>query len=312
MIKEYIDQLQKENREKLNAYDREMKELTQDLTDHERLLSNLQAKKQDDKNIFSPRSVNSGADEEIRRTMEEIDRLKQRMEYVRQMLESEVRNRDEYEKLAEEAAKEDARAKAVKEEESVGEAEAGARAEETKEDTHAREAEPGKHVKEVRDDASAGEAETEACTEAAVTEAHMKATKEDARAKAIKDDASAGEAEPGAHVKAGQEDAPAKATKKDTSAEKEEPGAHAEKVEPKTRTDQEKEPKDAGPENEVGKSTQELIDFLDSVYKKIQFSASLVNGNKNRCRSELRNVERMIKTYKENLQKPKNDPECFT
>ncbi len=48
--------------------------------------------------------------------------------------------------------------------------------------------------------------------------------------------------------------------------------------------------------------TQELLAFLNSSCKKIEYSLSLVSGNKNRCKSELRNLLQSMRSYIQKVQ----------
>ncbi|MCD8395582.1 MAG: hypothetical protein LUD12_00065 [Lachnospiraceae bacterium] len=49
-------------------------------------------------------------------------------------------------------------------------------------------------------------------------------------------------------------------------------------------------------------SLNDLNDFLSLIYKKIETSLALVNGNKNRCKTELRSAMTLIKDYAKKLE----------
>ncbi len=102
MIKEYIEKLQSENEEKINDLEQEMQELVNDLSCAERVIEEMRQEKCLDTNIFSPRAMNSRIDETISEKQEKIRELKQRMEYVAQMIEECMNIRLEYMKLHEE------------------------------------------------------------------------------------------------------------------------------------------------------------------------------------------------------------------
>lgn len=44
-------------------------------------------------------------------------------------------------------------------------------------------------------------------------------------------------------------------------------------------------------------SNEELTKFLELIYKKTETSLALMNGNKNRCKAELRSTLSLIKEY---------------
>ncbi|MCD8347215.1 MAG: hypothetical protein LUD16_04525, partial [Lachnospiraceae bacterium] len=44
-------------------------------------------------------------------------------------------------------------------------------------------------------------------------------------------------------------------------------------------------------------TTEDLIHFLNLIYKKTETSLALINGNKNRCKTELRSTLNLIKEY---------------
>lgn len=116
MLKEYIQNIQSENDRKIGSLEKEMNDLVSDLACAEKMMEELEREKKLDTNIFSPRAMNQKIDDNIVKKQEEIRQLKQRMEYVTQMIEDGLQNREEYRKLEEELSEEKNRS----EEESSG------------------------------------------------------------------------------------------------------------------------------------------------------------------------------------------------
>lgn len=106
MLKEYIQNLQSENDRKIGSLEKEMHGLVNDLSCAEKMMEELECEKKLDTNIFSPRAMNQKIDDNIAKKQEEIRQLKQRMEYVTQMIEDGLKNREEYRKLEEELSEE--------------------------------------------------------------------------------------------------------------------------------------------------------------------------------------------------------------
>ncbi len=86
---------------------------------------------------------------------------------------------------------------------------------------------------------------------------------------------------------------------KNAAAQEQEPAAASEQVSAE-ETGGEAREKCGRPEETRG---QELLDFLNTAGKKVETSLSLMSGNKNRCRSELRSLLQMIRSYKEKVEK---------
>ncbi len=172
MDKDSILRLQEDNKERLNSYNQEIQEMTDELAQAEQHLVHLQMEKQDDKNIFSPRVQDSSTDDQLHKTQDEIRRINQTLDFVRQLVESESRMKDICQELVLESE----------------------RSESYSEETTTKATEP--------------------------TDQHLASS---------------------------------------------------------------------------------FSDLLDSIYKKLEYSLSLISGNKNRCRSELKSVEHMIRDYQEKL-----------
>ena len=102
MVKEYIDQLQSENSKKLSELENQMKMQMDELENKRRQLEILQLEKNLDVNIFSPRSYDANAKEKISGLQNEMEQIKQEIEYTRELMETYVKKKSEYEDLLKE------------------------------------------------------------------------------------------------------------------------------------------------------------------------------------------------------------------
>ncbi len=102
MLREYIDQLEKENLEKQQSYEKEMQELEVSLSASEKSLEELQKGKANDLNVFSPRTHNSGSDIEISEKQSQIQQLIQRKDHLSEMIMETANHQEEYRALREE------------------------------------------------------------------------------------------------------------------------------------------------------------------------------------------------------------------
>ncbi|MCC8137957.1 MAG: hypothetical protein LIO76_07835 [Clostridiales bacterium] len=102
MLKDYVQHMQSENEKRLADLEEEMQELETDLSSAERMMEKMKQEKSVDTIIFSPRALNQKLDDEIIEKQEKIAQLKQRMEYVAQMIEEGINTREEYRRLEEE------------------------------------------------------------------------------------------------------------------------------------------------------------------------------------------------------------------
>ena len=99
MIKEYINELLNDNNEKLHKLEQQMKGLMDDLESATGWLDTLNAERNVDKNIFSPRSMNTDLKDKTEEAKNNINKIKQDIEYVRSFMETHIRKKEEYEKL---------------------------------------------------------------------------------------------------------------------------------------------------------------------------------------------------------------------
>ncbi|MCD7955242.1 MAG: hypothetical protein LUG93_05710 [Lachnospiraceae bacterium] len=99
MIKEFIIKMRDENEQKISSLECEMSELVRDLSLAEQLLEKMLREKKSDTYIFSPRTTDFQIDEKIRAKQTEIRELNQKIDYVRHMMEERLKNRDEFNNL---------------------------------------------------------------------------------------------------------------------------------------------------------------------------------------------------------------------
>lgn len=102
MLKEYINRLLEENNKKLNELEAQMKNLLNDLDCAKEWLDSLHAETNVDKNIFSPRVMDTDLDKKTENAQKDIEKTRQDIEYVRFFIEENVKKKLEYEKLLEE------------------------------------------------------------------------------------------------------------------------------------------------------------------------------------------------------------------
>ena len=99
MIKEYINELLLENDEKLNNLEQQLKSLMNDQDCAEKWLETLQSESNLDKNIFSPRAMDTDLKKKTEDARENINKTKQDIEYVKSFIETHLVKKQEYEKL---------------------------------------------------------------------------------------------------------------------------------------------------------------------------------------------------------------------
>lgn len=102
MVKEYINELLSENKEKLEKLDKRMKELLNDLDCAKKWLDTMYSETNTDKNIFSPRAIDTELDKKTKDAQDNIEKIRQEIDYTRSFIEENVKKKLEYEKLLEE------------------------------------------------------------------------------------------------------------------------------------------------------------------------------------------------------------------
>ncbi len=235
MLKEYIQGLQDENDKKISDLQREMQELTEDLTCSEHMMEELQREKRLDTNIFSPRAQNLKLDEHIAEKKEEIRQIKQKMEYVTKMIEENLHTREEYQKLEDEI--------------------------ENEKSSH----------EEIAD------IKSEMIRPADAEESNEEKNKyEDEDLNHLLDDS---------------------ITSESISGNSQQKMMFTEKEQTSNSNDL------AVDSENFCLNKEELQNFLNTLYQKTETSLAFLNGNKNRCRGELKNCLKMIKDFSQKLQK---------
>lgn len=99
MLKEYIDQLNDENNLELDKLEKQMKSLMEELSEASQWLEKLQIEKNVQTNIFSPRSMSEENDVKINQASDKVKSIKQHIESVRDLIETHIRKKYEYEQL---------------------------------------------------------------------------------------------------------------------------------------------------------------------------------------------------------------------
>ncbi|MCD7762815.1 MAG: hypothetical protein LUI14_06375 [Lachnospiraceae bacterium] len=248
MLKDYIQNLLSENDRKLDGLEREMQELVNDLSCAEHEVEELQQEKKLDTNIFSPRAMNQHLDEHLEEKQDEIRQLKQRMEYVTQMLEEAMKNRDEFQRLAKE----------VNEEEN----------EEKNEE---------KNEEENQIARKTDESDVVPCEPSLMT---VEANPESE----ISDDFN--------EINSLENEADSDSSETDETAETVETA----------EIDETSETVETAEIENTSINKDELLLFLNTVYHKTETSLAFLNGNKNRCRTELKNCMKLIREYAQKVE----------
>lgn len=96
MVKEYIENLILDTNEELERLQTQMKELLEELQSSQENQERLQREKNRDTNIFSPRSIQLGTDEKLAKAKEEVKKIDQEVEYIREKIESSAKKKEEY------------------------------------------------------------------------------------------------------------------------------------------------------------------------------------------------------------------------
>lgn len=99
MIKEYINKLSDENKQDLNKLEKQMKDLLQELSSAEKWSETLLLQNNSQRNIFSPRNMDTEIESKIEKNQISIQKTRQEIEYVRDLIETHVKKNEEYEKM---------------------------------------------------------------------------------------------------------------------------------------------------------------------------------------------------------------------
>lgn len=99
MIREYINELVLENKEKLKKLEQQLKELMLDLDCSQKWLENLQSETDLDTNIFSPRVMDPDLKNKTENVKDNINKTNQDIEYVKAFIETHLAKKQEYERM---------------------------------------------------------------------------------------------------------------------------------------------------------------------------------------------------------------------
>lgn len=102
MIKEYIDKLSNDNQSELSNLEKQMRELLDELTYAQEWQESLQKENSSQTNIFSPRSFDENIEQDLENVQSKINRIKQRIEYTRELIETHLKKKNEYQTLIQE------------------------------------------------------------------------------------------------------------------------------------------------------------------------------------------------------------------
>jgi hypothetical protein len=104
MVKEYIDQLSEENQEELDRLEKQMRDYLDELTYAQEWHENLQTKNNSQTNIFSPRSFDEDLEQSLENVKNKIARINQQIESTRELIETHMKKKMEYQTLLQEFA----------------------------------------------------------------------------------------------------------------------------------------------------------------------------------------------------------------
>lgn len=111
MIRKYINKLADENDQTLDKLKKQMKDLLNELSSAEEWSESLQRENNTHTNIFSPRNRDTEIGQKIEKAISSVSQIKQQIEYVRDLIETHLQKKAEYEKMfaeLENSEKEDA------------------------------------------------------------------------------------------------------------------------------------------------------------------------------------------------------------
>lgn len=99
MIKKYINKLADENDQTLDKLKKQMKDLLNELSSAEEWSESLQRENNTHTNIFSPRNRDNEIGQKIEKAISSVSQIKQQIEYVRDLIETHLQKKAEYEKM---------------------------------------------------------------------------------------------------------------------------------------------------------------------------------------------------------------------
>lgn len=257
MVKEYINELLLENNEELLRQEKQMKELLDSLDSARHWLEILQAEKNADRNIFSPRAMDTDIREKIEEAQNNIKKIDQDIEYVRSFIETHIKKREEYERLLQEL------------------------------DTFSDNSVPQNAEKKdpVNDTLQNEEQKPE-----------QDSAGQDSQQNPGQD--------PDHNQKQGSKWNPDQNFKQDSEYGSEKNPEEVSKQDPEKSDEEQKTGVQNDQNLQNGQKTLELtIDFLSEIYRKTEICLALLNGDKNKCRNELKSLKNMIRNAVDDLKK---------
>lgn len=290
MIKEYVSHLILDNNEQLKSMERSLENLLKEQQSCQEWLRKLQREKNNDASIFSPRSMQAYTDEKMENAREKYESVSQKIDEVREKIECYKAQQSQYAEMLEEVnqmAKEDHTAvsalppAAGKLNEGMGIIEnAGETAEESTEENAGETAE------------ESAEKNAEETAEKSAEENVEKAAEKTAQESTDKNvEKTAGE-----NTEENAEETVGENTKKNVEETIEENTENDTKGTPEQHTEQSVEESIMAVKKSLGIDAEELKHFLEEVYGYTERGLAFVNGDRNRCKAELKKIKNAIRT----------------
>lgn len=102
MIKEYINKLLEENNQDLEKLEKQIKDLLGELSCAEEWSESLQISSNEQKNIFSPRNIDTEIETKMEKASISIQKINKEIEYVKDLIETHLKKKDEYQRMLDE------------------------------------------------------------------------------------------------------------------------------------------------------------------------------------------------------------------
>ena len=102
MVREYIEQLKKENDQKLQELEKQMKGLILEQSYYREALESLSQTIDSRGSIFSPRIANAESQRKLDKARADVERVNSQIDWTRELMETHLKNQEEYKKLLEE------------------------------------------------------------------------------------------------------------------------------------------------------------------------------------------------------------------
>ena len=102
MVREYIEQLKKENDQKLQELEKQMKGLILEQSYYREALESFSQTIDSRGSIFSPRIANAESQRKLDKARADVERVNSQIDWTRELMETHLKNQEEYKKLLEE------------------------------------------------------------------------------------------------------------------------------------------------------------------------------------------------------------------